>query len=63
MMCDYRRPDVGIKEMRKHLAWYLDSFHGVRKYRQALMQVQSIEDIQHIFKAILAEQEIYALAS
>ena len=62
MMCDYRRPDVGIKEMRKHLAWYLDSFPGVRKYRHALMQVSSIQDIENIFADILSEQASFAVA-
>lgn len=59
-LVDYRGERVGINEMRKHLAWYIEGFHGARQYRTRLMQVKSLEDINAIFDEIL--NSLYALA-
>lgn len=60
-LCEYRSLGVGIREIRKHLTWYAQGFHGVRAYRNRLTQVNTLEDIQAIFEEILDTQ--YAVAS
>lgn len=60
-LCEYRGPETGIREIRKHLAWYAQGFPGVRAYRNRLTQVNSLEEIQQIFTEILSES--YAKAS
>lgn len=55
-LCEYRTHRVGIKEIRKHLAWYVQGFPGVRQYRNRLTQVNSLEEIEAIFDEILSQQ-------
>ncbi len=52
-LCEYRGFQHGIKEIRKHLAGYVQGFRGVRVYRDRLTRVNSIEEIEQIFEEIL----------
>jgi tRNA-dihydrouridine synthase len=61
LLCDYRSERVGIKEMRKHLAWYVQGFPGVRAFRSQLTQVASMDDIERILDEIRQPQP-YAMA-
>lgn len=40
--------DVGIREMRKHLCWYVSGLPNARKLRQGLVRVNSLEDVKNI---------------
>ena len=42
----------GMMEARKHLVQYLHGFPGVKEYRSALVQVESIADIENILEKI-----------
>lgn len=53
LLCDYRGPAVGIKEIRKHLAWYIEGFPGAKTFRHRLTQVASVTDVEQIFGEIL----------
>jgi len=44
------KKDFGLKEMRKHLSWYISSWPGARALRQELVRIESIEDIKKAFK-------------
>jgi len=59
-LSDYQGPAIAIREMRKHFAWYAQSFPGVRAYRNRLTQVNSLDEVQRLFDEILSGQ--YALA-
>lgn len=61
LLCQYHGDSVGIREIRKHLAWYIQGFPGVRSYRNRLTQVNSLEEIRSIFDEILNAQP-YAIA-
>lgn len=52
-LCEYRGFTFGIREIRKHLAWYVQGFPGVRAYRDRLTRVNSLEEIRTIFDEIL----------
>ena len=56
LLCDYRSELVGIKEMRKHLAWYVEGFRNARVYRTQLMQVTTLIELKAVFEHILDEQ-------
>ncbi len=56
MHCDYRGEVAGIRDMRKHLTWYVKGFHGATRYRKELTAVETMDDIKQIFEAILNEQ-------
>ncbi|MCF7819962.1 MAG: tRNA-dihydrouridine synthase [Candidatus Pacebacteria bacterium] len=46
------RQDSGIKEMRKHLAWYMQNFPGAKNLRNKLIKVESLKDVETILKNI-----------
>jgi tRNA-dihydrouridine synthase len=42
------RPEMDLRPMRKHLAWYCKGMEGSAKLREQLMKVITIEDLQKI---------------
>lgn len=54
MLTDYRGMAMGIKEIRKHLTWYVKGFQNAGSFRNRLTAVNSLEDIQAIFDEILS---------
>lgn len=44
------KKDFGLKEMRKHLSWYINSWPGARSLRQDLVRIESIKDIKKAFE-------------
>ena len=42
--------EVGIREMRKHLCWYVTGLPGAREMRQELVKVERLIDIKRILK-------------
>ncbi len=44
------KKDFGLKEMRKHLSWYIQGWPGARSLRQELVQIKNINDIKNAFK-------------
>ncbi len=42
--------DWGIKEMRKHLAWYVKGVEGAAELRKKLVLVNNIEEVRKLFK-------------
>ena len=48
MLIDYKGEDIGIREMRKHAAWYTAGFKGASKLRGCLNEASSIESLEEI---------------
>ena len=48
MLIDYKGEYIGIREMRKHAAWYTAGFKGASKLRGRLNEVSSIESLEEI---------------
>ena len=48
MLIDYRGEYIGIREMRKHAAWYTAGFKGASKLRGCLNEASSIESLEEI---------------
>ncbi|MFP4514495.1 MAG: tRNA dihydrouridine synthase [Parcubacteria group bacterium] len=44
------KKDFGLKEMRKHLSWYISSWPGARSLRQDLVRIEAMEDIKKAFE-------------
>ncbi len=57
MHCDYRGEVAGMRDMRKHLTWYIKGFHGATRYRKALTAVETMDDVKRIFDAIRNDVE------
>ncbi len=47
-LCDYKGERVGIREARKHAAWYTKGLHGAANYRARIGLISSIAELQQI---------------
>ena len=47
-ICEYKGERVGIREARKHAAWYTKGLHGAANYRARIGLIGSIEELQQI---------------
>ena len=47
---------VGIREMRKHAAWYTGGYHGASHLRRSLSEVESYEQLESLMQAFLDVQ-------
>ncbi len=54
-LCEYKGNYVGMREARKHAAWYTKGLHGAAKYRQELGTLESMEQLQEIAYKICIE--------
>ncbi|MBO5462774.1 MAG: tRNA dihydrouridine synthase DusB [Clostridia bacterium] len=56
-ICEYKGEHVGIREARKHAAWYTKGLHGSANYRARIGLISSIEELQQIALELI-EQNI-----
>ncbi len=56
-ICEYKGERVGIREARKHAAWYTKGLHGAANYRARIGLIESIDQLKGI-AAELIEQNI-----
>ena len=54
-ICQYKGEYVGLREARKHAAWYTKGLHGAANYRARIGLISSMEELQTI-AAELIEQ-------
>ena len=47
-LCEYKGERVGIREARKHAAWYTKGLHGAANYRARIGLINSIEELRQI---------------
>ncbi len=47
-ICEYKGERVGIREARKHAAWYTKGLHGAANYRARIGLIESVEQLQQI---------------
>lgn len=47
-ICEYKGERVGIREARKHAAWYTKGLHGAANYRARIGLINSVEELQQI---------------
>ncbi len=48
MVCDIKGEKTGIREMRKHIAWYLKGMRGSNKIKNVINSVESKQEIEKI---------------
>lgn len=54
MICEYKGEGVGIREARKHAAWYMKGIRGGAEFRRQAGMLESIEQLEEIaFKICL----------
>ena len=52
MLLDYKGEYTGIREMRKHVAWYTAGFPNSARLRGKVNEVQSLEELERILEEI-----------
>lgn len=55
--CAWRGEAFGVRDMRKHLAWYIKGFPGASVFRAQLTQVESVADVERILGELHKEAE------
>lgn len=60
-MCAYKPEKIAIREMRKHIGWYIHGMRGSSKTRNEINHTESIDDIKRIldrfFQNVINEEE------
>ncbi len=50
LQIEFKGDYLGIREMRKHAAWYTAGYKGASKLRGAINNVESYEDLENLFE-------------
>lgn len=53
MQIEFKGEYVGIREMRKHAAWYTAGYHGASHLRRSLSEVESYEQLEELMGRFL----------
>jgi tRNA-dihydrouridine synthase len=48
MSIEYKGEYIGIREMRKHIAWYTTGYPLAAKLRNRVNEIESIEQLQEL---------------
>ncbi len=56
-ICEYKGEYVGIREARKHAAWYTKGIHGAADYRARIGLINSIEELRDIALQLVDENK------
>jgi nifR3 family TIM-barrel protein len=57
LLCAYRGEYIGMKEARKHAAWYVKGLKGAAECRKHLSQISSFGQLEEIAGEILSESK------
>jgi tRNA-dihydrouridine synthase B len=58
LICKFKGERLGIRESRKHAAWYVKGMRGAAKFRNACGQLASYEDVVELAKRVKAENRL-----
>ena len=47
---EYKNEFIGMREMRKHVAWYTSGFPGSAKFRNSINEIENVEDLESILE-------------
>ena len=53
MQLEFKGEYLGIREMRKHVAWYVKGMKGAAKFRAQINQVESYEELEELLKMLI----------
>ena len=52
LLVEYKGEYTGMREMRKHVAWYTKGLHGAARLREQINRVESYEELQKILTVL-----------
>ena len=53
MQLEFKGEYLGIREMRKHVAWYVKGMKGAAKFRSQINQVESYEELEELLEMLI----------
>lgn len=57
MLCEYKGERIGIREARKHAAWYMKGIRGGAEFRRQAGQLESIEQLEELAYRVCIRNE------
>lgn len=54
-LCEYKGENVGIKEARKHAAWYTKGLRGGAQYRSKMSLINSLDELKELAFRLIEE--------
>lgn len=58
MLIEYKGSYTGIREMRKHAAWYTAGYRNASKLRAKINEVESYEQLEELFQQVISYNEM-----
>ena len=55
MLCEYKGEYVGMREARRHCAWYMRSMRGAAKLRTMCVKLEKPSDLDELIAVVLSE--------
>ncbi len=52
-LCEYKGEDIGMREARKHVGWYLKGFKGASSFRRAACTLKTFEELEKLTAEIM----------
>ena len=52
-LCEYKGEYIGMREARKHAAWYVKGMRGAAALRQEIGSLESIDDLRIIAEKVI----------
>ena len=52
LQIEYKGDFTGIREMRKHVAWYTKGLHGAARLRDRINQVESYAELENLLTSL-----------
>ena len=57
-ICNYKGEYIGIREARKHAAWYMKGIRGAASYRQEIGRLESISQLEALAENVIANVSV-----
>lgn len=54
-ICEYKGERIGIREARKHAAWYTKGLHGAANYRARIGLIDSLDELREIVFELVSQ--------
>ena len=56
-LCEYKGVRIGMREARKHAAWYIKGIRGAASFRQEIGQLSTMDELKALVERVVASQK------
>ena len=54
LLCRYRGDYIGMREARKHAAWYMKGIRGAASFRQLAGGLKTLDDLEALAQKVIS---------